>query len=50
MNAHPDQGGLRIGNLIFGSKGWMDIASEDAEADAYLTKVNRSPYVLPDVV
>ncbi len=24
-----DEGGLRIGNLIFGSKGWMDIASED---------------------
>jgi len=24
-----DEGGLRIGNLIFGSKGWMDMASED---------------------
>ena len=24
-----DEGGLRIGNLIFGSGGWMDIASED---------------------
>lgn len=24
-----DEGGIRIGNLIFGSKGWMDIASED---------------------
>jgi len=24
-----DEGGIRIGNLIFGSKGWMDIANED---------------------
>ena len=24
-----DEGGIRIGDLVFGSKGWMDIASED---------------------
>ena len=38
------EGGIRIGNLIFGSKGWMNIASEDVGgAQAYLSDIKIQP-------
>jgi predicted dehydrogenase len=42
--ATNDEGGIRIGNLIFGSKGWMNIASEDVgKARAYLSDIKLQP-------
>ena len=42
--ATNDEGGIRIGNLIFGSKGWMNIASEDVgKAQAYLSDIKLQP-------
>ena len=39
-----DEGGIRIGNLIFGSKGWMDIASEDVgEGQAHISNIQLMP-------
>lgn len=39
-----DEGGIRIGNLIFGSKGWMNIASEDVgKARAHLSDIKLNP-------
>ena len=39
-----DEGGIRIGNLIFGSKGWMDIASEDVgESHAHFSDIQLRP-------
>jgi len=39
-----DEGGIRIGNLIFGSKGWMNIASEDeGKCQAYLSDIQLTP-------
>ena len=39
-----DEGGIRIGNLIFGSKGWMDIASEDVgEGQAHFSDIQLNP-------
>ena len=39
-----DEGGIRIGNLIFGSKGWMNIASEDVGlCQAYLSDIQLTP-------
>jgi len=42
--ATNDEGGIRIGNLIFGSKGWMDIASEEeGKARAHLSDIELRP-------
>lgn len=39
-----DEGGIRIGNLIFGSKGWMDIASEDVGGSrAHFSDIKLNP-------
>jgi predicted dehydrogenase len=39
-----EEGGIRIGNLIFGSKGWMRIASEDVgKAKAYMSDIKLNP-------
>jgi predicted dehydrogenase len=39
-----DEGGIRIGNLVFGSKGWMNIASEDVgKCQAYLSDIQLTP-------
>jgi hypothetical protein len=38
------EGGVRIGNLIFGSKGWMNMESEDVGgAQAYLSDISIRP-------
>jgi predicted dehydrogenase len=38
------EGDVRIGNLIFGSKGWMNIAAEDVgECKAYFSEINIKP-------
>ena len=39
-----DEGGIRIGNLIFGSKGWMYITSEDeGKCQAYFCDIEVTP-------
>ncbi len=38
------EGGIRIGNLVFGSKGWMKIASEeDGKCQAYFSDIKLQP-------
>ncbi|MEN8226994.1 MAG: Gfo/Idh/MocA family oxidoreductase [Bacteroidota bacterium] len=38
------EGGIRIGNLIFGSKGWMDIANEDiGTCQTHYSNINLEP-------
>ncbi len=38
------EGGVRIGNLVYGSKGWMKVASEDVGVcQAYYSKVTIQP-------
>jgi predicted dehydrogenase len=38
------EGGIRIGNLIYGSKGWLKMASEDVGgAQAYLSDIQLRP-------
>lgn len=38
------EAGIRIGNLIFGSKGWMDIASEDVgKCQAHFSNIKLKP-------
>jgi predicted dehydrogenase len=38
------EGGIRVGNLIFGSKGWMKIDNEDVgECQAYLSDIKLNP-------
>jgi hypothetical protein len=38
------EGGIRIGNLIFGSKGWMDIANEDVgTCQAHMSDIQIMP-------
>jgi len=42
--ATNDEGGIRIGNLIFASKGWMNIASEDVgKAQAFSGDIQLRP-------
>jgi predicted dehydrogenase len=42
--ATNEEGGIRIGNLIFGSKGWMNIASEDVgKCQAYMSDIEIQP-------
>lgn len=39
-----DEGGIRIGDLVFGSKGWMNIASEDVGGcQAYMSDIRLQP-------
>lgn len=38
------EGGIRIGNLVFGSKGWMKLNSEDAgDGQAYFSDIKVQP-------
>jgi len=38
------EGGIRIGNLVFGSKGWMNIASEDVgKCQTYFSDIELTP-------
>ncbi|MEN8157400.1 MAG: Gfo/Idh/MocA family oxidoreductase [Bacteroidota bacterium] len=39
-----DEGGIRIGNLLYGSKGWMSVASEDVGiSQSYFTDIEVGP-------
>jgi predicted dehydrogenase len=43
LGTNPE-GNIRIGDLVFGSKGWMDIASEDVGAcHAHFSEINIQP-------
>ncbi len=42
--ATNDEGGIRIGNLVFGSKGWMNITNEDeGKCQTYLSDIELMP-------
>jgi predicted dehydrogenase len=43
LGTNPE-GGVRIGNLVYGSKGWLKVASEDVGgSQAYFTEVTLQP-------